>query len=255
MIYLEDLFNQLAGAEFALVNTTKDGVINPKDYNRLITLANAASTTLHKRFRLKTNELILRISADNHRYILESSNAITKNVNGYIEDKDDYPFEDDIIEITSILSPLGRELILNNTREDIYPELGYSYGIEDCALSFHTPKYNMIRTPRGLMNCLVTVRYTATGKRIGKVDPAQGEDVLKDLYYEMPTVYSDAMIFYMASRLMNSKGGENIGQSMFHQGNNYNQRFENECQILAMQGYEADDMQTDVYKFERNGFA
>lgn len=260
MILLSEIFDVLQGAEFNQHATVTgfggEAVIDPKEYNRLINLVNAGIVDLHKRFDLKKNSLQLQTTEGNVKYMLSSANALSKNPDGFILDSIEDPFNDDLIEITSITTPKGRELILNNRSERVLHNEVTTVDIEELCESLYTLDYRTLRVPMYLRDSVLTIHYKSTGKKLLPIVDANGVVITEptDVVIEMPVPYLNALTFYVAYRLYNAKGAETLGRVMFHEGNNYQTMYQNEIITLSQAGLENDTMISDVDTFHSRGF-
>lgn len=242
MIYFSELLEQLQSAEFSKVSITDmdTGVIKKESYNRLISLVNAGCAALYRQFELKNSSLLLRTTKGKVRYVLESEQALSNNPTGYIVDTVDDPFLNDVMEIKAIQDLEGRELILNNYRERVTTDTQAEYTTRHLGLSFFTLDYRTLRIPHGLVGTDLVVNYRCNFVPIKQLegDPAQFD--VTSITLAIPPAYLNALSFYMASRLANAQGAETIGRGIFHQGNNYQQKYEAECAALKQQGLEMD---------------
>lgn len=261
MILLSEVFEVLQGAEFnSLSIVNEDGGearIDVREYNRLINLVNAGISALHKRFELKKNTIRIKTTQGKFKYVLESKNTITNDpADGFILDTPEDPFMDDLIEITQLNAPNGRDLILNNYRENIKHGEVATVSIDELRQSIYTLNYRTLRVPVNLRDSEIMVTYKSSGKKIPQIVNGEGGVVIppEEVVIELPIPYLNAITFYVAHRVYNSKGAETIGRGIFHEGNNYKAMYESEINSLSIAGLEEDVMIDDTSGFYNRGF-
>lgn len=255
MIYLTEVFEQLQSAELSLkMYTGDDGLIQTKYYNRLLSVINIGCTVLYRRFELKNNSLVLRTTTNKVSYRLESANALSKNIDGYIIDSEDAPFTDDIMQIKSIFDLDGNELILNNYREGLSSKLDSVGTPYELGLSFYTPEQLVVRTPIKMLPSDLLVTYRCSFKPLKLFPIGELDFDIEHTIIELPMPYLNALVYYIAARLSNASGAETIGRGIFHEGNNYKKMFEEECASLALSGIEVDVMVSDNDGVRQKGF-
>ena len=103
---LTEILDSLAGSELANLNCVVDGAVLEAKIPAIVTAINIGLVKLHTRFQLKKRLLSLTVTSDRLVYELDSSNAVSVNVGGYIQDVDD-PFTDDLIQILTMTSTAG----------------------------------------------------------------------------------------------------------------------------------------------------
>lgn len=260
MILLSEIFDLLQGAEFnqlsVVLESGGEATVDPKEYNRLISIINAGISDLHRRFDLNKNTLRIKTTEGVVKYELSSDNAISKNVNGFILDTVDDPFTDDIIEITSLVTPQGRDLILNNYSERVLRNELQTFTIEELCESIYTLNYRTLRVPVNLRDSEIIVNYKSSGKKLQPIVDADGVVITQpeNVVIELPVPYLNALTYFVAYRVYNSKGAETIGRGMFHEGNNYRSMYESALNALSISGLENDTMISDVSMFHSRGF-
>jgi len=258
MILFSEILGILEGAEFNQLSIVDgdggEARVDRKEYNRIIRLLNAGLDVLHQRFELAKNTIQIQTTKGQVKYTLDSSNALSKNSDGFIIDSLDDPYENDLIEIMAVHAPNGRELLLNNHSEHVNRD-GVLHDVSvDCLhASLYTLDYRTLRVPPNLMDTVLTIHYRSSGKKLKPLaDPLN--DPIDDLVIHIPVSYMNALTFYIASRVYNSKGAETIGRGIFHEGNNYQTKFEQECTQLKASGFESDVMISDNSSFYNRGF-
>ena len=74
---------------------------------------------------------------------------------------------------------------------------------------------------------------------------------LSEVVVELPDTHLTALLYFVASRLFNPTGLS--GNTAFHEGNNYDAKFEAECERLGDKGYENAEVE-DNSRLRRNGW-
>lgn len=175
-------------------------------------------TELHRRFHINEGTVYLDMVAGQTTYFitLDYAQSNTKSTQAikYIDDTA-APFQDDLMQIHRVYDAKGKELILNNLSDKE---------------SLHTPNEFTLCVPDELMTQRLKIVYRADHAAVNSY-VAVGAPIAVSI--ALPAVYIQALCFYVASRIMNPIGP---GIEAFHEGNNYAQRFEGECQRLSMDG-------------------
>lgn len=231
---LIEVFNQLSYGELSQLNLGRlDGEdINEDNYPVLMGHVNMGLTALYKRFSLKEGRLNLQIVPNQVSYPLLSKFAVTGKGTAtvrYIKDSADAPFQEDIHKIERVITDTGGELLLNDYADPY---------------SCHTPSLNILRLPTIVVDGTapldsiyntksVTLVYRANHPvidiNVGSFDPAT-----RDI--ELPYSHLQALLYFVASRAHNPIGMTNE----FNAGNNWNAKYEFECNQLESAGLEVD---------------
>lgn len=214
---LKDIFNQLSHGEFAQTNIGSsinggEG-IQPDHYPVMVNFINLGLTELHKRFPLKTREILLQQYESIEYYRLTSKFA-TSNVDSlepikYIVD-DEYPFKDDLLKIETIVDEAECELVLNNKANPF---------------SLFTPEFNLLQVPYADSDKTLSIMYRANHYTL------QYESISDPLTQEinLPVSHLEALLFYVAGRYFSSFPDV---EGTTNQGIQYMTRFENSCILL-----------------------
>lgn len=252
---LSEIFDHLTFGELAQVSL--GGIdstgIQAANYERMVAHVNMGLTALYKRFLLREGQLTLARQAGVSTYVLNSKYAVsakgTKNTR-YITDTADNPFEDDILKIERVLTADGMELGLNGEAGRVAMfqpgALGVSPHRRYQVPSVYTRSYNTLYIPGNVPGDTFTVVYRASHPALeystGYFDPSRIE-------VDLPPSHLEALLYYIASRIMNP-----IGMTeQFHEGNNYASKYEQECQRLELADLQIDTGE-DTYPLERNGW-
>lgn len=236
MIPLSDLYLQLQSAELNQQSITgRDGIMVPEHYNRVVALANLGLVELYRKFDLRQGSLILRTQANIYTYELIEDNALSNNLLGFIIDTNN-PFMGDVLQIRNVLTTNGHELLLNNYNER---HLDYRTDLtpQELGLSFFTPNYRTLRIPAGIrVGTDIVVRYRSSPPAIPLFDENINQAELDSRLIPLPPVYLNALIYYIAARIGNGRDAATMGRSVFHVGNNFEQKYKAEIAELEKDG-------------------
>jgi len=181
---LSEIFDQLTHGELSQLSIggAANGSIEQKDYPIVISHINMALTELYKRFPIKIREIQIQEYASIGIYYLDSKystitgTAATK----YLIDSAAFPFQDDVLKITTIYDELGVELPFNNINE---------------TTSINTRDYNSFEVSNPDATKALTVEYRANHVII---DPAELDATTVDVI--LPRSLLEALLNYVAFR-------------------------------------------------------
>jgi len=246
---LAEIFAQLTHGELSQISLggAAAGEVNKSGYLQLVSHVNLGLTALHKRFQIKENRLILKLTQGVISYPLKSSYA----VNGLasfvpvrtIQDTTLDPFRDDILKVERVISNLDWEFELNNESEKY---------------SVFTPTFNTLRIhkdlvtgskdlPAWLRTESMTVIYRANHHILTSDDDIDSPD---DQEVELPDSYLEPLLYFIASRIMNPIGS---GQGEMNMGNNYAAKYEQACQAIELANLRVDQGSQST-NLRRNGW-
>ena len=234
---LIEIFDQLSHGELVQLDVGNgDRPINPRDYARIGASVNQGLAALHKKFFLKDGEIHLALQVDQVRYVLDSlfaeSNTRSQEPVKYILDTGN-PFLDDIIKIEAIHDDLNDKIVPLNVLHD--PN------------SVRTTDYRTLLFPEVTEAGLIRrVSYKKGHRRLVAADWENPERTEIDLPYS----HLQALIYYIASRLLNPLGGNEQGN---HEGKYYMGLYLKEIQDLTGEGLEIES-DFNAQKFYRRGF-
>jgi len=240
MITLQEIFDDLAAgplANLALVNNTTQA-IQEKDYNKVLSFVNLSLTSLHKRFTLRTGQVVVQQHPDLMHYPLRSkfaeSNVASTEAIKFIKDTIADPFWDDIIKIEQVFSELGEEYIINDSAQE-YP--------------VYTPEFDVISmVPTGEIPQAVVAIYRAKYPKIvltsTALDPTLIEVNIPDWILE--ALYA-RVAAYAYKGIMGDEGETSASR-------NYMFQYELECKRIETEGTVANDNDTST-SFEDKGWA
>ena len=223
---LTEILDSLAGSELANLNCVSNGAVIEAKIPAIVTAINIGLVKLHTRFQLKKRLLSLTVTSDRLVYELDSSNAVSVNVGGYIQDVDD-PFTDDLIQILTMTSTAG-----DTIRFD-----GFN------GVMLLNPKtFRFAKAPE---NDTYVIEYVARPAKVVYVADT-GIEV------DLPDAYLPPLLAYIASRFY-SPVGIALDSNRSSLDVSYLQRYETECQLLENKGINTGNyLESD--NFTQHGF-
>lgn len=237
---LAEIFDQLTHGELAQISMGggEAGVIDEKNYNRVLSHVNLGLTALYKRFPLKEGRLTVALQPGKLTYPLSSQYA--RGSNQHILPSGDGVFDDDILKIERVYTDRYLELSLND---------------EAAPYGCFTPSATVLRVPSAMVltvadtpdwvkSLTLEVVYRAKHKQLSleTYDP-------EDLEVELPYSHLEPLLLFVASRVNNPMGMTNE----FNAGNNYAAKYEKSCLELETLNLRVDQgKQND--RLQRNGW-
>lgn len=245
---LQEIYEQLAHGELRMLNIGEvgsDGSLLPENYDKVLPHVNAGLTALHKRFLIRQGTVDVALQPGRYDYHLSSVHALSNSrslAEKYILDSEHEPFKDDLIKI-----------------ERIYLDTGFEPALNDYAdpCSFTTSSLRTIQAPKRIVEQdpqlpqwlkaqTFTVLYRANHPKLTEDD---GADFPEDMEVDLPDLYLEPLLYYIASRLHNPTGMVNE----FHMGNSYYAKYEAACREIENTGlYISQHGQDD--RIKRNGW-
>lgn len=220
---LKEIFDQLALSELSQTSLggADSGEISTDNYVRIANHINMALLALHKRFLIKEEESILTLEEDKYTYTILDPN---------------------LIKVERIYGDSGEEFKIN--------DLNSLYAIQ-------IPKKKELKVPEAIVNKASTVPLayqTETLKVVYRANhPKLTEDVAydfpEDVEIDLPDVYFQALLYYIASRVHNPIGMMNE----FHAGNSYYAKYEAECIRIEAEGMNLSNA-GQAERIQRNGW-
>lgn len=223
---LTEILDSLAGSELANLNCVSNGAVIEAKIPAIVTAINIGLVKLHTRFQLKKRLLSLTVTSGRLVYELNSSNAVSVNVGGYIQDVDD-PFTDDLIQILTMTTAAG-----DNIRFD-----GFN------GVMLLNPKtFRFAKAPN---NDTYVIKYVARPTKVVYVNNTNIE-------VDLPDAYLPPLLAYIASRFY-SPVGIALDSNRSSLDVSYLQRYETECQLLENKGINTGNyLESD--NFTQHGF-
>ncbi len=223
---LTEILDSLAGSELANLNCVSNGAVLEAKIPAIVTAINIGLVKLHTRFQLKKRLLSLTVTSGRLVYELDSSNAVSVNVGGYIQDVDD-PFTDDLIQILTMTSTAG-----DTIRFD-----GFN------GVMLLNPKtFRFAEAPK---DDTYIIEYVARPAKIIYINNTNIE-------VDLPDAYLPPLLAYIASRFY-SPVGIALDSNRSSLDVSYLQRYETECQLLENKGINTGNyLESD--NFTQHGF-
>lgn len=248
MIYLGDLIDELVAAEgsqTAMVVTKSTGEVSPTKVNSIIKIINAGLIDIFKRFYVANTEHILNTTTGTGKYLIDPANVKTDaNPTGFIEGDPNF----NVIAITSVrTADCGRQLPLN-TQNKMNHAYAYTHnnGLIDAnnvKYGVYTSRYNVLHVPESMASSRLILSLRVCPSRIDEIPDDQVETFdYNSVVIPLPPIYTTALVYYVIARLSNPKGAETIGRTIFHEGNNYFQKYLQECESLKASDSEVSEI-------------
>lgn len=261
MILLSDLIDELVageGSQTASLVTKSSGEFNPLKLNSIITMVNAALADIYKRFLVNRATVVLEAIYGAGDYELSQVNEVGKGGGEFLL-PGSLPGE--VTAITGVRTyPSNVPLRLNQNDRPRYDLDGgnvlpaYEESLNRLG-SLSTPRYNVLRVPTDVGGRAFYVDVRCAHPKIPQVPKDQQATTDTSLIQiDLPYVYKTALAYYLIHRLTNAKGAESIGRTIFHEGNNYYEKYVRECDILRQSDTEQAELITFNNNFRRTGF-
>ena len=239
---LQQIFDLLSHGELSQIDLGGTNGIEESNWERVLSAVNLGLTELHKRFPLRREQVVLQMQEGQLRYTLDVKFAVSNLGNPtttkYLIDSTADPFLGRVLKIEKVFDASGCELNLNR--------LGDTF--DQAHSTVRTPNYNTLILPTLLPVQALTIEYRGNHPLLIKT---QGYFNPGEVTVELPDTHLTALLYFVASRLFNPTGLS--GNTAFHEGNNYDQKFEAECQRLEFEGYENSE-QEENSRLRRNGW-
>jgi len=197
---LQNVFDQLIAGELrtAFLGELVEGEI-PEDRKKTFLIhLNMGLNALHQRFLLKERFEVVNLTPEKYRYRLEAK---------------------DLLRIEAVRDLADNEYLLNILND---PE------------SLHTPDHQTLDIPKNLQEendvHALQVFYRAKHPELPVTALYLPPNMVQ---VDLPEVFLEALVYFMASRILNPVGMTNE----FHEGNNYAQKYEMVCQRLELGGF------------------
>lgn len=217
---LEDIYEALSTGELSqvVIGHSDDGVMAiPEDKRRQIRHSlQLGLSDLHTRFLIREKSFRLERLPGKNTYVLHSRFAVSNNKSQmpkYILDSED-PFLDDLIKIERVKDHEGKPVPLNEV---------------DDVNAIRTLSDSIIAVPDSLKAPWLEIIYRANHPTLNKY-LADAAPITVEI--DLPIKYLQALLYFIASRALNPIGFKETT----HEGNNYLQKYEMECQRLMSIG-------------------
>lgn len=231
---------------------------------------------LYKRFFISKRLLLVNLIENKKFYRIHADFAVSNTASTeslrYIIDTDE-PLIDEILKINEIFL-LVSDTGSNTGSASSTGLTNFSHGIGQLP-SFNLPSYinkkqpaklNVIGDPHSIITPSLTTislpdtffngtrsepEYLEISCHMGhrKLDKNLAIYAPDTVLIDLPSTYLQALLYYIASRVMTPKGM----QADFHQGNSYYAKYEGECARLIAENMDIDEHSDNVH-FERGGY-
>lgn len=217
---LSEIYEHLQYGELSNLGLTdkETGIIPVENYPKILSSVNLGLKDLYKRFTLKKGLLQMKVVDGQTMYPLrtiyqEGNKAPTGTVQFILNEG--VKFDGDVIKVEKVTTDKNRLLGLNDETDK------YSVG---------TPQLDVLYVSgllqRTLKPEILTVEYRKGAKTIKICE--DGFDPLC-VNVDLPDSHLMALLYFVASRANNPIG---FTQATMHEGNNYAQKYEDECTSL-----------------------
>lgn len=239
MITLQEIFDTLATGEFSHIKLGNSalGSIDAENYPKIVNALNLGLLDLHKRFPLRSGEMIVHQYPGVTKYELREEHAATADMMDeyfYIELGEDESWSDDFIAVENLWEADGTEVPLNDSR---YPDTGG-----------FTPSFDILKmTPRSPA-IPVHVTYRAKYPKITITESFDPENI----FLHIPDYIEEPLLFFIASRIfrgISSKASEGETTS----AHTYATLYRTACLEITNQGLVTGDENAGD-QFKNNGW-
>lgn len=228
-MYLSDVYTQLSSGELSQLAEGEGLAVTTEAMPKINALILAGLNDLNKHFSIKEKELLVTTKIGKTRYELVPENAVSSgNPYAFIQDSVEDPFVGDIVQILAITDMDGISLWGHPNLSGVNLDEGVYGSHYKPAINSEIilQAYNTFKLKDGIEYGDLLVKYKA---KIKSFDPTLNpEEVVLDL----PDHFMNALVLYVASRKYNPMGAETIGRGMFHEGNNYWSKYQEEVLTL-----------------------
>lgn len=238
MLYLQELFDDLAYGEFANMAVGKNQVttIDPDKYPRIVSLVNAGLLDLYTKFPMKEKILNLHQRTGVDTYYLRPDHVGDPDGGDsdiYIDGTGVDPVNGDIIKITSAYDDEGEDIRINDNR---YPD------------DIFTPEQDVIKITPGDTLKILSLVYKASYPRI--LIP-EGFDP-ETLELNFPRFLKPALLAFMASRFFIGKTSQ-AAEGQPNLSNTFLYRYNTELEVIRNNSL-APHIDPEAAQFERAGW-
>lgn len=249
-MFLNEVHTQLCAGELSKLFEGEGAELAPESLPKINALIQAGINDMNTRFAVREKEILIKTTLEQRVYELVPSNAVSSgNVDGFILDSVQEPFQGDISQILRVTDSTGQSLGLNTDTALLMP-VDNVFGTRPSIFT-HTginlTAYNTLKLHHGNDLGELIVHYKARLKPLDfSADPAA-------VYIDLPDHMLNALVLYVASRKYNPKGAETIGRGMFHEGNNYWTKYLDEINNLKV-NFASIGSQGETTNFQRGGW-
>lgn len=249
-MFLNEVHEQLCAAEFSKLFEGDGQSLKPDSIPKINSIIQAGINDLNKKFAVLEKEILVRPIKDKLLYELVPANAVSSgNADAFIIDSAADPYLGDLMQIFRITDGTGASMWMNIDVAYIQP-VENIFGTRPSVFNYkgiNLASYNTLKLPKDYAGGDLLVHYKA------KMKPLDNSLAPEASFIELPDHFLNALVLYVASRKYNPMGSETIGRGMFHEGNNYWSKYQEEVNDLkANLGSIASTGETT--NFQRNGW-
>ena len=239
----------LASEVFTFELAGDNGLLDPKFKQRMYTLINLALSDLHQRFHIREESVLLKANPDIKRYQLIPENSVLTKADGYILDTAENPFKGDILEVLRVKLPNQTEHTINQVTNthNFYGGVYHNGKVSNTSSLISTPTSSELSFSTSPTEAIYEVIYKADSLPIDIPNATSDTEVI------IHNTYLNAICYFVASKMYNPAGAESIGRSMFHEGNNWSSKYEDECRRIK-DNLSGNKSLTEMSNFERGGW-
>lgn len=261
MILFSDLIGLLVAGDGSQQSNFVDvdgGQFNRSKTNKIINLLNAALGDVFKRFVVNYEEVVIQTTRDVIDYPITLNNVRSDlNPSGFILSN----FNKPLFSISAVSTMDGKQLPLNNNSKEYFKDrylvdTGTHYLLPECnPYTYILKNYYTLRVPKNLEASQI-VLSVRSGHPIIPLVPDANLDTfdLTSIEIDLPYPYLNALAYYILHRITNSRAAETIGHGIFHEGNNYQQKYVDECNSLKVSNLEVEQVSDMNMNLHRQGF-
>jgi hypothetical protein len=233
---LTEIFHALEAGELSAQTSLIDTVtgVKPENYNKVISHINLGLTNIYERFNIKLGDAYLLMLDGVAEYFLDSKYAYS-NPNGdpnvrYILDSAATPFKDNAIKIVEAFTEIGEPLPINDRTEE---------------KSIFTPSQLSVQIPWKNEGDVINIVYRAMHNDI----KLQDYDDIGDIEVELPRIYLEPLLYYVAYRHFAGVGGQSGTPTSL----GYFQKYQARLQEIELNGVPNKDLSAST-DFQKGGW-
>lgn len=235
---LEELFSRLSYGELSNLAMSGEGsgTIRDKEQDKLITYVNSGMIALHKRFVLRSKEVLIECYDHITDYHLKKRYALNSGSDEkykYIIDLPENQFVEDVIRILEVSNSLKQKLPLNDPGNP---------------LSVFTPSPTTLQVPEPITRNGLSVIYQANPVPLEYVGTDREGALAQEI--DIPSFLETALTNHIAYKVYSHMNG----QEQQAKAQEYLVMFENECSEVESNDLMAQSQSVTHYKLNERGF-
>lgn len=228
-MFLSEIHDQLCAGELSKLHDGDGETLAPNSLPKINSLIAAGLNDLNKHFSLREKDLVVSTKIGKTVYELTPENAVSSsNPYAFILDSREDPFVGDIMQIIGITDTQGNNLWGRYDTVPVNPDANIYANktayLNNAGIVLQSHNTFKLAPEREYGDLLVTYK--------ARVKPFDTSLNPEDTFIDVPDHFMNALVLYVASRKFNPMGAETIGRGMFHEGNNYWTKYQEEIQTL-----------------------